>query len=234
MKKLFILTILLISQFSAAAEPELLSGYTNPLFDTYEEVNNLLLTTKLSSSSELLIGIVCLNSYNNVPGVAAVLYGHVDSEGEKVFEGMLTDYGSSKRAGRSAKFGNNMGIIQKNPFKVGGETDLFFYDAYAIVGLLQDYDKNLPSIKEMRVNREIDDYFWAVDRANLTISQNSILPFSKSERMFSSRTTQFISYDLKCEVKDAKILYQDMVDAENKDKAKKEAEKQKRKENVKF
>ena len=219
-------------------EPEQLTNFTNPLFDTYEEVFNLFGNApKLLSTSEPLIGIICFNQYiNQYPlGVAAVLYGHVNSEGEKVFEGMLTGYGIPRGRRKYTNFEMN-GIFQKNPFRSGNETDLTFYDAYTIWKVLNYYDEEYgkdtaESLQIKWKNKNIDDNFWIVDRTNLTIKQLSALP---EDNFHPTDKPKFRQYNRKCEMVEAKTLYQDMLNTKNKSKAKEKAEQQKRKENVKF
>jgi hypothetical protein len=220
-------------------EPEQLTNFTNPLFDTYEEVFNLFGNNalKLLSTSEPLIGIICFNQYiDQVPlGVAAVLYGHVTSEGEKVFEGMLTDYGIPRGRRKYTNFEMN-GFVQKNPFMSGDETDLIFYDASTILSVLNYYDEEYgkdlsESLQIQWKNENIDDNFWIVDRTNLTITQRSALPGAAFSPGSKPKLRQ---YNRKCEMVEAKTLYQDMLNAKNKSKAKEKAEQQKRKENVKF
>jgi hypothetical protein len=240
MKKLILFFVLLFPVLGLSAdEPDVSDPrFSEPymLHFTIVDIQNLL-NLKLPESSEPLVGIGCLYEYINSEeqGVMVVIYGHENTKGETVFEGLLTVRTLIKRKGL-AKYENGrmLGPIMNHPFRFGDETDLYFYDIRSILGIdayyrsfSSWYIKGEESQRE-QAKKDIEEFFWHIDRSSLAITMNQATPNSKG--VITGSRDETIIWDNNCKIFDAKNLYNQMMDFHSSSEAaEKEKEKQRKK-----
>ena len=244
MKKFVLYFVLLFPVLGLSAdEPDVSDPrFSEPyiLHFTIVDIQNLL-DLKLPESSEPLVGIGCLYEYINTEeqGVMAVIYGHENTIGETVFEGLLTVRTLIKRKGLAkVENGRMLGPIMNHPFKFGNETDLYFYDIRSMLGI-DAYNREISSFylegsesARERVKKEIEEFFWRIDRSSLAITMNQAIPDSDGD--ITGIWDEAIIWDNKCKIFDAKNLYNQMMDYNSSSEAARKAKQKQREKTRKF